>query len=319
MRTSCPWLAILGVLATPLAAQEPPRDDAPMVKVPAGEFVMGTAITHPDLPAKPPGSKPLHPQHIFLARADKAWRQADEGPAHQVRMRVFAIDRHEVTNARYRRFVDWLANGGDHRYCHPDEPAGKDHRPRYWGEYNPLLKDEQYAATAPFGDKTFVADDKPVVGVDWYDAYAYAAWAGKRLPTEAEWEYAARGTDGRLWPWGSEWSFGRCNIGGEKDGYVYAAPVGTFPLGRSPCGCDDMAGNVAEWCADRYDADAYRNRREPHPAGPVPDSGPDSGRGRVIRGGSSRNLPSSVRCAERAAQEPLFRTFTLGFRCARTL
>lgn len=289
-----------------------PADGATMMLVPALEFPMGTADAHPDLPAQPPGAKPLHPPDVLLARASEAWGEADERPARKVRVGAFAIDRTEVTNARYRRFLEWIAKTGDHRRCHPDEPKGKDHTPRYWREYNPLLRDAAYARTTPFGPTTFTADDRPVVGVDWYDAYAYAAWAGKRLPTEAEWELAARGTDARRWPWGDEWRWGLANTGGEKlgmdvsaqgrekDGYIYPAPVGSFPAGRSPFGCDDMAGNVAEWCADAYRSDAA-----------------PAGRDRAIRGGGSQNGPSSVRCAARAHQEPEFRTFTLGFRCAK--
>jgi formylglycine-generating enzyme required for sulfatase activity len=275
------------------------KDGSVMMVVPAAEFTMGASGTHPDLPAEPPGKKPLKPYEILAVRAEPGWRHADE-PARTVKVAAFAIDRYEVTNGQYREFLDWISRSGDHGLCHPDEPEGKDHTPRYWRDFNPLLKDADYARTTPFGSETFTADAKPVVGVDWLDAYAYAAWAGKRLPTEAEWELAARGTDGRRWPWGNEWQWGKANTGGERrgmdvsahgrerDGYIYSAPVGTYPEGRSPYGCDDMAGNAAEWCAER-----------------------------VVRGGSSRSLPSSVRCAARTIREPEFRMFTLGFRCAK--
>jgi len=259
---------------------------------------------------------------------------------HEVALGSFAIDRHEVTNARYRRFLAWMKAENDHRFCHPDEPSHKDHTPRYWKDFNPLLNNDAYAATAPFGTESFQGDDAPVVGVDWFDAYAYAAWAGKRLPTEAEWELAARGTDGRRWPWGDLWEWGRANTGGEKrgrdipgrrwekefygltyepgktrdkDGYIYPAPVGRHPRGRSPWGVDNMAGNVAEWCADWYADDAYRTSPAENP------TGPRKGTLRVVRGGSSRNYPSGVRTTARQSREPFFRTFTLGFRCAKDL
>jgi formylglycine-generating enzyme len=301
------------------------EDGTEMVVIPASEFVRGTSESHPDLPSKPLGTKPLRPYEVPIARAEDDWRHGDERPARTVRMRSFAIDRGEVTNARYRRFLEEVREHGDEAWRHPDQPEGKDHTPRYWREYNPLLQSATYRRVVPFDEKTFTADDKPVVGVDWFDAFAFAKWAGKRLPTEAEWELAARGTDGRRWPWGNEWDWGLCNIGGEKkgldistrgsekDGYIYAAPVGTYPKGDSPFGCADMAGNVAEWCADWYRAEAYADAPDENPPGP------ESGTQRVIRGGSSQRGPSSVRCAARASYEPDFRNFTLGFRCAKDL
>ncbi len=326
-------VTLAAVIAQSLtSAGEPPAkpreivhetDGSNMVVVPASEFVMGTDESHPDLPQSPLGHEPLKPNDILIVRADPAWRHSDERPARKVKLDAFAIDRYEVTNAQYRKFLEWIARTGGHGTCHPAEPKEKDHTPRYWRDFNPLLKDSAYARTTPFGRDTFTAGDKPVVGVDWFDAYAYAAWAGKRLPTEAEWELAARGLDGRRWPWGNEWRWGLANTGVEKkgkdvpaqgfekDGYIYAAPVGSFPEGRSPFGCDDMAGNVAEWCNDWYQEDHYRNAPAHNPQGPA------SGRLRVVRGGSSQNMPSSVRSAKRFSYEAEFRNFTLGFRCAK--
>jgi formylglycine-generating enzyme required for sulfatase activity len=101
--------------------------------------------------------------------------------------------------------------------------------------------------------------------------------------------------------------------GFEKDGYVYPAPVGSYPQGRSPLGCDDVAGNVAEWCGDWYDRQYYRVAPDDNPPGPA------AGRMKVVRGGSSQSMPSSVRCAGRVKREPEFRSYTLGFRCAKDL
>ncbi|MBI4582746.1 MAG: formylglycine-generating enzyme family protein [Planctomycetes bacterium] len=327
--------ALMSFLALPRACSKrsPPacrgvemiheRDRSVLMAIPAMEFTMGSSDAHSDLPAQPLDNKSLHPPDVLLARAYPSWRQADERPARRVRLNAFAIDRFEVTNAQYRRFLAEITKTGDHGRCHPAEPEAKDHTPRYWREFNPLLKDAAYARTAPFGLETFKADNQPVVGVDWFDAYAYAAWAGKRLPTEAEWELAARGPDGRRWPWGNDWRWGLANSGGEqlgtdigargreKDGFIYAAPAGSFPEGRSPFGCDDMAGNVAEWCADWYQSDYYQRGPEADPRGPA------GGQFRVVRGGSSQNFPSALRCAARECREPEFRTFNLGFRCAR--
>jgi formylglycine-generating enzyme required for sulfatase activity len=301
------------------------QDGAEMVAIPASQFLRGTDESHPDMPSEPLGTEPLRPYDVLLARADPAWRNADERPQRPVKLRAFAIDKYEVTNGQYRRFLEAIAETGDAAYRHPDQPPGKDHTPRYWRRYNPLLKNAAYRRIVPFDEDTFTAENKPVVGVDWFDAYAYAKWAGKRLPTEAEWELAARGTEGRRWPWGNSWHWGWCNIGGEKkgvdissqgrekDGYIYAAPVGTYPQGNSPFGCCDMAGNVAEWCADWYQTDYYEHAAHDNPRGPK------HGTCRVVRGGSSQRGPNSVRCAKRASYEPEFRNFTLGFRCAKDL
>jgi formylglycine-generating enzyme required for sulfatase activity len=301
------------------------RDGAAMMIVPATEFLMGTADIHSDLPANRLVPGRVKPAEVKYARAWQGWALPDERPQRPVRLKAFAIDRHEVTNAQYRKFLADVQVHGDAAWAHPAQPKGKDHTPRYWKDYNPLLRQASYAELAHFNPMTFTRDDAPVVGVDWFDAYAYARWAGKRLPTEAEWELAARGPDGRRWPWGNDWVWGACNIvgekggadvrtpGREKDGWIYPAPVGSFPAGRSPYGCDDMSGNAAEWVADWYAADAYLTGRSDNPAGPA------TGSERVVRGGSSQNYPSYTRCAVRAHREPEFRTFTLGFRCAKDL
>lgn len=301
------------------------KDNSTMMVVPASEFAQGTEETYSDLPSSRLVPGKVKPTEIKIARGWEGWALEDERPLRKVRLKSFAIDRYEVTNAQYRMFLADVAELGDERFRHADQPVGKDHTPRYWKKFNPLLSDPQFAKLAQFNAETFTQDNKPVVGVDWFDAYAYAKWAGKRLPTEAEWELAARGTDGRRWPWGNEWQWGLCNIvgekfgadvraqGKEKDGYIYPAPVGSYPASRSPFGCDDMAGNAAEWVADWYAADVY--------AGGSTDSprGPQTGVERVVRGGSSQNLPSNVRCAIRGRREPEFKTFTLGFRCAKDL
>lgn len=126
-------------------------------------------------------------------------------------------------------------------------------------------------------------DDHPIVNVTWSDAQLYCKWAGKRLPTEAQWEKAARGTKAQVFPWGNDYDETRlqCSKNTPSDA-ASTAPVGSFPSGASPYGCLDMAGNAWQWCADWYGADYYKTSPKRNP------SGPNSGEYRVIRGGSWR-------------------------------
>jgi formylglycine-generating enzyme required for sulfatase activity len=153
-------------------------------------------------------------------------------------------------------------------------------------------------------------DQHPVVNVTWHDAVAYCRWADKRLATEAEWEYAARGTDGRKYPWANAWEAGRARFSGNNGG-ERTTPVGSYPSGASPFGVLDLAGNVWEWVSSLY--------------WPYPYSATDgrenltaSGR-RVMRGGSWNGSPKSLRSADRGGINPSFRGNGLGFRCAQGL
>ena len=212
----------------------------------------------------------------------------NEAPVHNIYLDAYYIGKTEVTNAEYYQF--WLADGGDE----------SEHTPVSYGE--------------TFGEWPAIAKTKPnypVVGVSWNDAVAYAAWIDKRLPTEAEWEKAARGTDARRWPWGAQFSQPvKANVWHAKDGFKHLAPVGHYPTGASPYGALDMAGNVWEWTADWY-SDTYYHQSE----GRNP-KGPEAGSRRVVRGGSWLNPARLSRCATRIGQYPKSGTSFIGFRLA---
>jgi formylglycine-generating enzyme required for sulfatase activity len=191
---------------------------------------------------------------------------------------AFYLDKFEVTVIRYGKFL----------------AATKRPLPRHWAEVNPA-RDEA----------------RPVIGVSWQSADAYCRWAGKRLPTEAEWEKAARGTDARLYPWGSELPTSRHgNFGKRWTGYETLDPVGSHPLGKSPYGIEDLAGNVWEWVADWYHRAYYRQSPPRNPPGP------DKGDEKVFRGGGWNHDAFLSRSSLRNRDEPDTQINSIGFRCA---
>jgi formylglycine-generating enzyme required for sulfatase activity len=205
----------------------------------------------------------------------------DEKPERPIYLDVFSIDRYEVTNHQYQAFV---AATGHRKAAPPSRYAKNLSRMR--------------------------GVNQPVTYVSWEDANDYCRWRGKRLPTEAEWEKAVRGVDGRLWPWGNDQDPMASNLASAKDGYDATAPVGTFKRDVGPFGVVDGAGNVMEWVADWYAEEAYRNLDDKNPPGP------DHGVFRVLRGGGYTTTGNDVRITSRSKMVPDFRDETIGFRCA---
>ena len=268
-------------------------DGAEMVYIPGGEFEMGD---------------------------NSGLGTNDEAPLHIVHLDPYYIDKYEVTNALFEQFINdggyttreyWSDDGWEWKQ---DEEVSF---PEYWesGEYN---SGPSYT-------------DYPVVGVSWYEAEAYCVWAGKRLPTEAEWELAAKGTEGNIWPWGNEFfqeiegETVHCNFngsdGGRSDPYERSSPVGSFPTGDSPYGVSDMAGNVEEWCYDWYSNTYYQGSPMDNPQGPVGNPTTDS---KVERGGSwiKYSYPDLsgfyFRTSKRYYKDPDRRKHYIGFRCVRS-
>jgi sulfatase modifying factor 1 len=205
----------------------------------------------------------------------------DEQPQRTIYLDTFSIDRHEVTNYQYQQFV--LATG--HRKAGPPS--------RYAKSIGKMRGTNQ-----------------PVVYVSWDDAMEYCQWKGKRLPTEAEWEKAMRGSDGRLWPWGDQEKVDGANWARVQDGYDVTARVGTFQTDKSPYGVMDGAGNVIEWVADWYQESYYKDAPEKNPPSP------EYGTYRVMRGGGYTTTGADLRITSRSKMVPDFRDETIGFRCA---
>lgn len=259
-------------------------DGLEMILVPAGDFHMGT---------------------------DQGDRQ--EGPMHVITLDAYWIDRYETTNRAFQRFVqdtglETLAEREGRSVIYRD------------GGYLTVEGASWWRPSGP-GSDLFGRLDHPVVQIAWDEADAYCRWAGKRLPTEAEWERAARGTDRRTYPWGAagpHTPVARANAGTQNcchesahDGYLNTAPVGSFPLGASPVGALDMAGNVWEWTGDHFDPSFYADSPRENPIGAA------SGHERVLRGGSWISYPFMLRTAYRGHHTPDTRHNYSGFRCAR--
>ncbi|HEY3359114.1 MAG TPA: SUMF1/EgtB/PvdO family nonheme iron enzyme [Polyangia bacterium] len=270
------------------------RRPAGMALVPAGTFVMGSSNEEVAAAIRACAAE------YGPARAPAGCNRSffdPELPKRRVFLRAFALDRLEVSVAEYRACVRAGA-------CDPGALVAQDPR-----------------LTRPEG---------PMTGVTWDEAVAFCRAQGKRLPTEAEWEKAARGGSGRLWPWGGGWDPRRANHGRVSvelalryldpelhrdadgaDGFRLTAPVGSFPAGASPYGVLDLAGNAAEWTADVFALDPPQARSAADPRGPA------QGPLRTVRGGSFLDPSFRLRAAWRGAAEPGTRSSERGFRCAK--
>ena len=260
------WFTIFALLAAwvispEVSAEISPvieKDPVEMVVIPAGTFIRGSA----------PGEGRL-----------------DEQPKRKIYLNSFAIDKYEVSNARYIAFLEETL-----------------HKPplNVYGD-GPLSSEKDIA-------------DLPVVQVTWHDAVDYCFWAGKRLPTEAEWEKAGRGSDSRLYPWGKEPPTpDRAQFDREWDGKKTFRKVNSLPEGQSSFGVYQLSGNVREWTQDWYDAEYYANGPDRNPRGP------ETGILKAIRGGSWRSFDSDIRVTSRGKGGFALKTHGIGFRCARDI
>lgn len=259
----------------------------------AAIVVTACAVVQSPVMAAPAASRELDPVPMvtipageFLMGNPEGKGRADEWPQRSVYLDAFAIDQVEVTNERYMAFVTTTG----HRT--PPNPYG----------------------TGPLSSIKGI-EQLPVVQTTWYDAKAYCSWAKKRLPTEAEWEKAARGTDGRLFPWGNEpATLKRANFDREWEDEKTLYPVGSLPDGDSPYGVKDMAGNAREWVSDWYDPDYYKHAPNLNPQGPD-----KKGVVRSIRGGSWHSPVADITTSARGRGGFALQTHGTGFRCARGL
>ena len=267
-------------------------DGMVMVYMPEGEFLMGSTDEEID------GAIQLCDEYLSPCYACEREWFSHRQPAHSVTLDAFWIDQTEVSATQYRKCV--MAGA-----CElPDEFPG-------------------YSDFCEHGFSTYNCEvDYPIVLISWHQAAAYCTWAGARLPTEAEWEYAARGPEGRIYPWGDEFDGTRLNycdancanecfyLDGKlpDDGYYSLAPVGSFPDGASWCEALDLAGNAAEWVADWYGP--YSPERQVNPTGPA------SGESKAVRGASWDTLLSYMQSTSRGSGYPNFGYSGIGFRCA---
>ncbi len=261
------------------ASAEPPASGPPSSDAAKGADLVGKDGA-PMVPV------PAGPFPMGVPKGDRDGGR-DEYPRHDVSLDKYYIDKFEVTNGRYLEFIKAT---GYRLPQHPQDPK----RNLWQGSLMPES-----------------VSDRPVINVDWYDAEAYCKWAGKRLPTEAEWEKAAHGTESRRFPWGNvEPTHKHLNFNQRWQGEKTLMPVGSYEAGKSPFGAYDMAGNVWEWVADWYDPAYYEKSPPRNP------QGPESGTHKVLRSSGWQVETPLVRIFTRVKSDPLIRNESTGFRCA---
>jgi len=278
------WALLLLALAVGCggAAELSPTPTAVPMHTPIKVLATPTAVPPPPPPTPLPTE--AEEEKMVLIPGGELTMGSDHGverPPHQVFVEAFEIDIFEVTNEEFERFVTETG------YETEAEKAGESQAWRSYAEGKPK---------------------HPVVKVTWNDAQAYCEWAGKRLPTEAEWEKAARGTEGCIYPWGDEWDPTKANT--KEGGHRGTTIVGSFPQGASPYGVMDMAGNVAEWTTSWFKA---------YPGYPGGDNEAQyfGENYRVIRGGGWFSEAERVRTTERSCSSEDLRNDDVGFRCVR--
>ncbi len=304
-----PPLEVTAVATKTVAPTEAATETPPVTTTPANQRVIPLA-------GGVASAQVLVPAGAFMMGAEDEEADEDEDPVHEARLDAFWLDALEVTNAQYAAFA------ADTGYVTTDELDGIG--------YTIVGSDFEDVSGAnwrhPLGPASDIVgqDDLPVTMISYDDARAYCVWAGGRLPTEAEWEYAARGPSAPLYPWGDVFSEQRGNACDRNcpmrwaedtidDGYTFAAAVGTFGGGVSWVGAEDMAGNVWEWTADWYDPDYYANAPVDNPSGP---SGKVDEDGKSVRGGAWSSTPQGVRSTTRVSVGAWRGHFDVGVRCA---
>jgi formylglycine-generating enzyme required for sulfatase activity len=253
-----------------------------------------TADLEPDenLVLSPDGTELVFvPEGSFLMGSEVGTSKADEVPEHIAHLDDYWIYKYEVTYAQFSRFLNTIGN---------QEEDGA-----LW--LNASDRDLRISEVEGVWEPDAGYEDHPVAGVTWYGARAYCEWVGARLPTEAEWEKAARGEDGRLYPWGDEHP--NCDFANFSGCVGYSVPVGSYPLGASPYGVLDMGGNVWEWVTDWYDENYYNESPVFNPLGP------EMGVYKVLRGGSRAFIIGYMRTSARNRLVPYLTFCSLGFRC----